>query len=143
PPQSAGASAMHRSHDNDTSCVLEIRTGAHRVLLTGDIEANAEAELERAGLLAPATLVVAPHHGSRTSSTAAFVAATRPDLVVFAAGHRNRWGFPKPDVEQRWRDVGAATLGTAESGAITLRLGPDGPRSLDAYRLSDRRYWRR
>lgn len=128
---------------NDASCVLHIEAGDSRILLTGDIEARAEAGLLGAGADLRAAIVVAPHHGSRTSSTPAFVAAVAPDLVLFPVGHRNRWGFPHPDVAGRYRAAGAAALDTAAHGAISVRIGADGtidpPR---AYRRDAPRYWR-
>jgi competence protein ComEC len=131
-----------RDHDNDSSCVLEVSTGARRILLTGDIETAVEQELERQGLLARTTVVVAPHHGSRTSSSSGFVAATRPELVVFSVGYRNRWGFPRPEIVERWHDAGARTLRTDASGAVIMRLDGDGLQSLTEHRRAHRRYWR-
>ena len=126
--------------DNDSSCVLRIEGAGGSVLLTGDIQRDAEAALLAAPLL-PADVVVAPHHGSNTSSTLELVAATRPRLVLFAAGYRNRWGFPKGAVVERWRGVGAETFSTVESGAIEVTLGAAGPQGLRRYRFDERRYW--
>jgi len=128
--------------DNDTSCVLEIAVGTERVLLTGDIEARAEQQIVDRALARSATVLVAPHHGSRTSSSQRFVAATRPQVVVFSAGHRNRWGFPLADVEQRWRDAGSLTLRTATSGAVLVRIDRSGITRLEEFRRVHRRYWR-
>jgi competence protein ComEC len=116
------------ARDNDSSCVLSIRAGDHRVLLTGDIEAAAESELVARADLGPGfDVVVVPHHGSRTSSSAAFVAATHPRWVVYAAGYRNRWRFPVPDVVERWARVGAEAVTTGTSGAVTFDLRPGEP----------------
>jgi zinc transport system substrate-binding protein len=136
------ASASYPGHDNDTSCVLEIAVGTERVLLTGDIEAAAEQQLVDRALVQRVTVLVAPHHGSRTSSSAPFVDATRPQLVVFSAGHRNRWGFPLADVEQRWREAGSVTLRTAASGAVLVRVDRSGITHLEEFRRAQRRYWR-
>ena len=111
--------------DNDGSCVLRISGAGVRLLLPGDIEAPAENELVGSPTFTAADLVVAPHHGSRTSSTAAFVGATRPRYVVFSAGFRNRWHFPVPDVVDRWRRSGACGLSTADEGALQFDLTPD------------------
>ncbi len=111
----AGAPARN---DNATSCVLRVTARGASLLLTGDIEAPEEEALVAAGLVAPADLVLAAHHGSRSSSSAAFVQATRPAYVVAAAGHRNRWGFPAAEVVARWRATGACVLATAEEGAL-------------------------
>jgi len=110
--------------DNDSSCVLLLRAGEHSVLVTGDIEAVAEQELIAGGFVPPVDVVIVPHHGSRTSSTAGFVAATGPQWVVYAVGHRNRWNFPVPRVVERWEQSGARGLHTSRSGAITFELLP-------------------
>ena len=86
-------------------------------------------------------MVVAAHHGSRTSSTAALVEAVHAQYVVFAVGYRNRWGFPRPDVVTRWRDSGAVTLDTASSGAIELHMGSAGVAQPVAWRRQYVRYW--
>jgi competence protein ComEC len=127
---------------NDASCVLLIEIGEQRVLFTGDIEKAAESDLVRAGSLSAVDIVVVPHHGSRTSSSAAFVAALRPSVAIVSAGFGNRWGFPKDDVVSRWRAVGADVLTTAESGAISMRLCRQGGLvSLTRQRISQRRIW--
>jgi len=129
--------------DNDRSCVLRVRSGPHVVLVTGDVERLAEAELVERGALAPADVLVVPHHGSRTSSTAAFVAATRPRWALVPSGHRNRWGFPKPDVVARWQDAGATVLLGSASGAIEFELHPARPLAAPAlWRPAQQRPWR-
>jgi competence protein ComEC len=127
--------------DNNTSCVLEVTGAGGRALLLGDIERDAERSLVDAGLLRPTSVVVAAHHGSRTSSTAGLVEAVRARYVVFAAGYRNRWGFPRPDVMARWRDSGAETFDTASSGAIDLLVGSSGVAPPVAWRHQHVRYW--
>jgi competence protein ComEC len=128
------------THDNDSSCVLRVSAAGGSALLTGDIQRDSEAVLVAAGL-APATIVIAPHHGSRTSSTADFVAATRPAVALFPAGYRNRWGFPRQDVVERWRQAGAQTLATPSSGAIDIRVGAGGVDPPRQFRIEHRRYW--
>jgi len=87
-------------------------------------------------------VVVAPHHGSRTSSSREFVEATRPTYVVYSAGYRNRFGFPAPDVATRWHAVGAAAMNTADGGAIQIDVTADaGLQPPAAFRLRARRYW--
>lgn len=127
---------------NDVSCVLLIEAGEHRALFSGDIERPAESDLVRTGSLPVVDVVVVPHHGSRTSSSPAFVAALKPAVAIVSASHGNRWGFPKDDVVGRWQAVGAEVLGTAESGAISMRLcGQGGLVSLSRQRDSQRRIW--
>jgi competence protein ComEC len=129
--------------DNDSSCVLEVKGARSSALLTGDIEADAESMLVAHGL-ERVDVVVAPHHGSRTSSSPAFVNALRPRIAVFSTGYRNRWGFPRPEVLERWRAVGALTLNTAESGGIELTLADgESPISFREHRRTHARYWRR
>ncbi len=112
---------------NDGSCVLLIEGPGGRVLLTGDIEAAGERALLRDRGRLPMDLLVAPHHGSRTSSGAALVAATRPAWVVFSTNWRNRWGFPAEPVVARWQHAGALPLSTERHGEILVRFGPHGP----------------
>lgn len=117
-PDAAG----RRKSDNDGSCVLRVETDGASLLLPGDIERAREERLAAAGALAPADIVVAPHHGSRSSSGSALVEASRPRFVVLSAGHRNRWGFPAPEVTRRWEESGACLLDTAGQGAIVLGM---------------------
>ena len=136
PPRSGSAS------DNDSSCVLFVRSSAGSALLAGDVEEAAESALVTSGL-PRATAVVVPHHGSRTSSTAAFVAASRPALALVSAGYRNRWGLPRHDVVERWRAAGAQLLTTADSGAIEITFVAGRPPLAREYRRTQRRYWQR
>jgi competence protein ComEC len=117
---------------NAGSCVLLIDAGGTRALLPGDIEAPEEEQLLAAGHLPPVDLMVVPHHGSRSSSTPAFVAHTMPAVAVYTNGHGNRWGFPRPEVQARWQAIGACTLSTAEEGAIEIGLEPGQPPRLRA-----------
>jgi competence protein ComEC len=103
---------------NDRSIVLRVRHGAVSVLLAGDVEADGEAALLPA--LSPVTVLKAPHHGSRTSSTPALLARLRPRYVVFCVGRDNRFGFPHPEVEARYRALGTQCLRTDIAGAVTL-----------------------
>jgi competence protein ComEC len=131
-----------RASDNDSSCVLLVRSRAGSVLLAGDVEAIAESEIVDVGL-SPATVVVVPHHGSRTSSSAPFVAAARPVLALVSAGYRNRWGMPRREVVDRWRAAGAHVLTTADSGAIEITFAAGRPPVVREYRRERRRYWHR
>ena len=128
---------------NDASCVLHISNDAGRVLLTGDIELRAEAALaDRYRHHLESTLVVAPHHGSATSSSPALIDATRPDWVWISAGRANRYGFPDPEVIARWVAAGARPLSTADSGTVSLRFDP-GVAAPDPLRHREhaRRFW--
>lgn len=131
----------NKKQDNELSCVLRIGIGDQRILLVGDIEKDGERRLLREhGDALHTTLLVAPHHGSKTSSSPDFVAATLPDHVVFTAGYRNRFGHPREEVLQRYADSGAELLRSDEDGAILATLDANGI-SLERYRQTQRRYW--
>ncbi|MEX0617675.1 MAG: DNA internalization-related competence protein ComEC/Rec2 [Pseudohongiellaceae bacterium] len=128
---------------NNSSCVLQIVVGNHRVLLPGDIEASAERRLVRQyGDALRSTVVVAPHHGSNTSSTTGFLAATSPAFVVFSAGYRSQFGHPAAAVRQRYARAGAIACNTADGGMISLTFQTSGSvPDLAVYRRDHRRYW--
>ena len=128
--------------DNDGSCVLLVRAGAHAALVTGDVEKTAEAEMLAAAVAGPVDVMVVPHHGSRSSSTPALVGATRPRWAIYAAGHHNRWNFPAAAVVERWEGVGARGLRTGASGATAFVLGTDGPLAPEEWRPMHPRPWR-
>ena len=125
---------------NDSSCVLKVTGNAGSVLLAGDIERRGEAAVAARGA-ADVDVVVAPHHGSATSSGPALVAATMPSVVVFSAGYRNRWGFPADPVVARWCAAGAAVYVTGEQGATEIALSAD-LMTVHTLRTAERRYWR-
>ncbi len=135
------SAASSKPHDNDRSCVLRISAGDQHVLLAGDIEHGSEQRLLRqhAGQL-PATLLVVPHHGSKSSSGYEFVATVLPDYAVFTAGYRNRFGHPKEEVLQRYADSGAELLRSDEDGAILVEMNAQGIQ-VERYRKTHRRYW--
>jgi competence protein ComEC len=112
--------------DNDGSCVLQVTARGASLLLPGDIGRRHEERLATRGRLRPTDLVLAPHHGSRSSSGDALVDATRPRFVVFAAGSLNRWGFPAEVVRRRWAEAGSCALDTAGSGAMVFDAVGDG-----------------
>jgi competence protein ComEC len=98
--------------------------------------------VRRQGDALQADILVAPHHGSKTSSTAAFVRQVKPDYVLFATGYRNHFGFPKSAVVERWREAGAITLNTAVTGALQFQLGDSNEvLTPSAYRRANPRVW--
>ena len=108
---------------NDDSVVLRLQFGETTILMTGDIENGAEAAILK-GLNANqdlrADVVKVAHHGSKTSSTAAFVKATHPDYAVISVGENSIFGHPHKEVVERWRAAGAEVLITGQSGMITV-----------------------
>jgi competence protein ComEC len=127
---------------NDVSCVLRIEAGDSALLLTGDIEARAEQLLVAGAAPLRAEAAVVPHHGSDTSSSRPFVAATAARFAIVSAGYRNRWDLPKPDVEERWREAGAELLMTPRDGTLSLRVCADGGiRKVRRNREAIRRMW--
>jgi competence protein ComEC len=126
---------------NWRSCVLRISAHGRTALLTGDIEARDEQALLAAGAPLAADLLLVPHHGSRTSSTPAFVAAVDPRVAVFTVGYRNRFGHPRADVAARYADRGVHILRTDRAGAIVVTLDQRGI-TTSAWREAAPRYWR-
>ena len=106
---------------NNDSVTLRLVFGNRKVLMTGDIEARAEAAIVNSSQAVDADVVKVPHHGSRTSSTDAFVNATHPRFAVISVGQRSMFGHPNEDVVDRWRASGAQVLTTGNSGTITIR----------------------
>lgn len=124
--------------DNDGSCVLRVSTAGGSVLLTGDIERRAEAALLPAPSIA-SDVLVAPHHGSRSSSTGAFLQAVAPKHVLVSAGYRNRYRHPHADVWQRYVAQGATPWRTDRDGALMVELG--GTVRIGAWREVSPRFW--
>lgn len=127
--------------DNDGSCVLRISQGMHAVLLTGDIEAKGEARLLAA---VPdrldATVLVTPHHGSRTSSTAAFIEAVQPALTIHSAGWHHRFKHPAAVVVARYAEYSVEQIATGDSGAVIVDFDMNG-RRVNMERHRAKRLW--
>ena len=125
---------------NNASCVLHIQAQGGSILLPGDIEREAEVSLVADQRLPPSSVVVAPHHGSRTSSSTVFVQAVQARFALFAAGYRNRFHFPSPSVVERYRAAGGVAANTAEDGAVTAVIDDAGV-SLESYRRRVPHWW--
>ena len=135
-PEDAGADRR-----NDASCVLMVRSRHGNILLPADIEAKAEKRLVQTwGDRLRSEILVAPHHGSKTSSTPAFIEAVAPRHVLFPAGYRNRYRHPHPTVVHRYVARGVVLYDSASSGALEFRLNANGL-DVAAYRVRHRRYW--
>lgn len=107
-------------HENNHSCVVLLDINGRKILFTGDIERTAETAIVASGKALKADILIAPHHGSFTSSSDTFVQAVQPKYVVFSAGSSNRWSFPNPQVVQRYLDIGSRPLQTGKQGAIAF-----------------------
>jgi competence protein ComEC len=126
---------------NELSCVLKVTAAQGTVLLTGDIDARTEAVLlARHGGALAAEVLVPPHHGSRSSSSPAFVRGVSPRLTFFSAGYRNRFGHPADEVVERYAAIGSELHRTDREGALTTRLGQGAP-VVEPERSGRRRYW--
>jgi competence protein ComEC len=131
-----------RLKSNSRSCVLRVETHHGAALLTGDIEERDERRLLASGGRLEAGTLLAPHHGSGTSSSTAFLGAVRPVHAVFTVGYRNRFGHPKDAVLARYLATGASVWRTDRDGAVTVRVEQGGT-AVVRYREERPRYWRR
>lgn len=127
---------------NDRSCMVLIRTGTISVLLSGDIEQQGEAALLARGLLPEKiTVLQAPHHGSNTSSSTAFLAHVRPEIVVFPRGYKHRFGHPHQGVVERIEQIGSQHYDTALQGAIVIEFSESGDYQITCWRDQMRGFW--
>ncbi len=119
-----GDTGIARTHNN-SSMVLRFSFGSASLLFTGDIESAGErAMIGNRGDLR-ATILKVPHHGSATSSTAAFIAAVHPEAAVISDGYLNKFHFPADAVVERYADEGAFLLRTDLDGAVTVDATPE------------------
>jgi len=115
---------------NDNSLVVEVRYAGRSIAFVGDVEAEGEAALVAAGL-GHVDVVKVAHHGSPTSSTPDFIAATHPEVAVISCGVANTFGFPAAAVVERWTAAGAEVERTDTGGAITVTIAPHQPLTVD------------
>ncbi|MDU0355040.1 MBL fold metallo-hydrolase [Paraglaciecola aquimarina] len=133
--------------DNNGSCVMKISDGIHSVLLPGDIDKSIEQNLvELYGAQLKSTLLLAPHHGSNTSSTTPFIQTVDPEYVVFSQGFKNRWGFPKADVVTRYLNSGvrhANLYSISQTGQVRFVFAGQYSAKVDilTYRFDLYPYW--
>ena len=139
-PQAADYGAAGAKKSNALSCVLRIGSahGTH-ALLAGDIETAQESRLVSTGAPLRADWLLVPHHGSKTSSSDAFLAAVRPGVALVQAGYRNRFGHPAPSVVQRYASHGIRLVDTVHCGAAVWRS--DQPAAVSCERERAPRYW--
>lgn len=105
---------------NDQSIVLRLVYGATSILLTGDIERISEEAILASGVDLRSDVLKAPHHGSKTSSTEAFIKAVQPGCVIISVGERSRFGHPSNSVTSRYREIGARLFQTGRDGTVTV-----------------------
>lgn len=129
---------------NQSSCVLKIHSASGSALLTGDIDSLIEERLLRLEHIhLPAQLLIAAHHGSNGSNSAAFLEAVAPDWVVYPVGHQNRYGFPRPQVQERVAKLNAVQLSTAQTGALRFRFNARSQRwEYEPWRARSEHWWR-
>lgn len=131
-------------NDNDRSCVLQVETGGHRVLLTGDISGKVETMLaETYGSGLKSDVLFAPHHGSKTSSTALFIEQVDPEITLISSGFQNRFRHPNEQVVRRYQGYGTTTVTSADSGWAELAVSKHGWAWFHRERIDGRHYWQR
>jgi competence protein ComEC len=135
--------------DNNKSCVLKVSSRFGSVLMTGDIEKDAENALLQADdgdEKLKSDVLIVPHHGSKTSSQLAFVEAVAPQISIFTVGYLNRFGHPKADVLERYKNIGAKIYRSDHSGALQIEFMRSKENKpvikLQPWRDADQRYWR-
>ncbi len=112
---------------NNASCVIRVTAENGSVLLTGDIEKAVERRLtEEYGKALQSDVLIAPHHGSATSSTPEFIQQVSPRHVVYSAGYRNRFRHPHARVLARYSDLGIMQFNTAYAGAVQFSHSENG-----------------
>lgn len=106
--------------NNNRSMNLMIYKEQFSMLFTGDLQAEGEAQLLSENAYSPVTILKVPHHGSKTSSTQAFLAATKPQCVIISCGVNNLFGHPAKEVVNRYQDMNCQILKTPETGAVEI-----------------------
>jgi competence protein ComEC len=110
-----------RNLDNN-SLILKASFKDVSFMFPGDIKARGEYELvSTVGDKLRSSVLLAPHHGSKTSSTERFLEKVKPEVVVISSRYKSRFGFPHPSVLERYQDMGCQVFETALNGAVSLR----------------------
>lgn len=140
-PSQLPPAQLTRIRSNNRSCVLQIRYRDQTIILPGDIEQEVERQLQKLDITGPTTVLIAPHHGSKTSSTAGFITMLSPSYVVFSTGYKHHFGHPATAVVARYQRINTQLLNTAEDGAIEFEWSENAELSINKSRLKYRRYW--
>lgn len=117
-----------QQRQNNLSLVLRFHTAGHGLLMPGDIETDGEKQLLSQATDLASTIIIAPHHGSSTSSSIDFLKRVKPQSVIFSVSRYKKAHFPNPTIVARYRQMGAALLATPETGAITISFAANGPK---------------
>ena len=126
---------------NNNSCVLKVSSKQGSFLLTGDIEAEAENGLiKKYAEKLKSDILIAPHHGSKTSSTLTFLKWVNPDIVLIPSGYRNRFSFPHKEVLQRYKVLNVSWMNTANDGALIVKMHNNSV-IVNSLRLEQGKYW--
>ncbi|HEY7871708.1 MAG TPA: DNA internalization-related competence protein ComEC/Rec2, partial [Rudaea sp.] len=130
-------------HGNDAGCVLLVSGGGGRLLLPADTSSKVEPDIARAVPAGPPLVLMAPHHGSKTSSSLAYLQALHPQLAIASTGYLNGYHHPAPEIAARYAALGIPLLNTPDTGAVRIAF-PAGtsPRVLSEERRRQARYWR-
>ncbi len=138
-PGDYGHDGQERLSSNAMSCVLRVAGARHSAWLGGDIDAAHEVQLALARPQDRATVMLAPHHGSLTSSTPVLLNTLQPRWVLVQSGYRNRFGHPAPDVLERYKQRSIRWVNSPVCGAATWRSAE--PDTVQCHRQDSRRYW--
>lgn len=137
-PQSSDATFENA---NNASCVLLIEMDGKQILFTGDIEKQVEYELLNLGVLPKnIDVLIAPHHGSTTSSGYLFIHHLKPKHVIFSAGYKNRYRHPAKKIVARYQAIGSTLWNTADNGAISIKVKKN-ELVIEAERIRQPRRW--
>lgn len=138
-PELFDGRGVGRLPTNAMSCTLRVSNAREAAWLSGDLDAERETRLALARPDLRASLLVAPHHGSRTSSSPVLLNTLRPQWVLVQSGYRNRFGHPAPEILARYRERAMRWVTSPDCGAATWRSAA--PTEVDCERRSDPRYW--
>ena len=138
-PEHYGDDGKGRLPSNAMSCTLRVSNGSEAAWLSGDLDAARETRLALGRPELRASLLVAPHHGSRTSSSPVLLNTLRPNWVLVQAGYRNRFGHPAPEILARYEVRGMRWVTSPTCGAATWQS--QFPKEVQCHRVQTRRYW--
>lgn len=126
---------------NNASCVLKINYGNQSILLPGDIEKAAQLEMLKDDELKAVTILIAPHHGSKTSYQETWMNIIHPQHVIFAIGYNNKFYFPHTMILEKYRELGSQLWNTADCGQIEFELFKSQPPHIICHRKEHARIW--